>query len=89
MANSGCLEVSVLSNCLSQDSLIKTSTWPRPREQDLQGHHHSKSVNNLRIAGLLSKRMKYQTISILLYFIYLSYNVACTSFIKYVGRSDV
>ena len=49
MANSGGLEVSVLSDCLSQDSLIKTSTWPCPRKQDLQGHHHSKSVNNLRI----------------------------------------
>ena len=50
-------------------------------------NHQSIYVNNLKIADQLSKILKYQTISVLLY--PAMYIVAYPSSLKYAGRSDV
>ena len=44
---------------------LKDDTFEKLRM--IKSNHHSKSVNNLKITDQLSKILKYQTISILLY----------------------
>ena len=51
----------------------------------IKSNHHSKSVNNLKIADQLSKILEVPDN----FHLTVSYYVACSSSIKYAGRSDV